>query len=69
MSSTHYTFGTNQGLSLSNGLNSNADYSIELVFEYDVIGGANWKKIVDFKDRTSETGLYNAGTGLSFWPE
>src|SRR4051812_14541803 len=50
-----YSFGTNQGLSLSNGLTSATSYSIELSFEYDALSG--FRKILDFKDRTNDGGL------------
>ena len=43
-----YTFGADQGLSLSNALLNDADYSIYIDLEFDSLSG--YKKIVDFKD-------------------
>lgn len=62
---TGYTFGANQGLSLSNGLASNGDYSIEMKFSFDQIGG--FRKILDFKNQTSDNGLYALGSQLNFY--
>jgi hypothetical protein len=62
---THYAFGANQGPSLSNGLLDAADYSIELLFEFDTTSG--YRKILDFKDRASDNGLYNLSTALNFY--
>jgi hypothetical protein len=61
-----YTFGANQGLSLSNALTgTEGDYSIELYFEFDSTGG--YRKIIDFKNTSSDTGLYNNSTTMHFY--
>ena len=63
---TGYTFAANQGLSLSNGLAGNGNYSIEMSFSFSTIGG--YRKILDFKDRASDNGLYALGAALNFYP-
>jgi hypothetical protein len=50
-----YAFGPNEGPSLSGALNPNV-YSIELLFSLADV--STWRKIVDFKDRTSDRGAY-----------
>ena len=64
-----YTFAPNQGLSLSNGLaGGNGNYSIEMSFSFSNTGiNAGYRKILDFKDRTSDNGLYALGAGLNFY--
>jgi hypothetical protein len=62
---TNYSFGPNQGLALSNGLLDTADYSIEVIFNFSALSG--YRKIIDFKDRTSDTGLYNLNNNLNFY--
>lgn len=56
-----YSFGENQGFSLSGGLEDPADYSIELVFQLADARQA-FSKIIDFKDREDspygDGGLY-----------
>ena len=62
-----YSFAPNQGLSLSNGLaGGNGNYSIEMSFSFSTIGG--YRKILDFKDRSSDNGLYALGNALNFYP-
>ena len=61
-----YSFGLNEGLSLSNGLSDPANYSIELVFNFITLSG--YQKILDFKNRTTDDGLYTLGTALNFFP-
>ena len=63
---TGYTFGANQGLSLSNGFANAGNYSIEMGFSFDTTGG--FRKILDFKNRTSDNGLYNLTHNLNFFP-
>lgn len=62
-----YTFGADQGLSLSGALpgNQDADYSIYLDFEFGTLGG--YRKILDFKNLTSDNGLYNLSTDLNYF--
>ncbi len=62
---TNYTFGPNQGLSLSNALTNTGNYSILIDFSFTDLTG--YRRILDFKDRTSDTGLYNLDTALNFY--
>jgi hypothetical protein len=55
LGATGYTFGANQGLSLPNIIGDGTPYSIDLQFSFDQTSG--WRRIIDFKDRTSDTGL------------
>src|SRR5690349_10165425 len=54
--STGYTFQPNQGLQLTGALNTSV-YSIELVFALSTTD--YYRKLVDFKNRESDLGLYN----------
>jgi hypothetical protein len=57
-----YTFGVSQGLALSNALTDGADYSIEIRFSFDAnqtTNNSTWLKIIDFKNLTSDDGLYS----------
>ncbi len=63
---TNYSFAANQGLTLSNGLVDPANYSIETIFNFTTLSG--FRKIVDFKNRTSDNGLYDLNTALNFFP-
>jgi hypothetical protein len=65
VSASGYAFGANQGPSLSNSVNP-TDYSILMDFSLSELGG--YRKIIDFKDRTSDNGLYNYENQLSFFP-
>jgi hypothetical protein len=67
LSSSRYTFGANQGLQLDGGLVNTANYSIELVMEVDAVTPF-WKKIVDFANLTSDSGLYVSGNTLTLYP-
>jgi hypothetical protein len=48
LDSTKYTFGGNQGLSLTAALASGSVYTIELQFKFDDVNGS--RKIIDFKN-------------------
>lgn len=52
---TSYTFGSNQGLTLANALDSDV-YSLELAFSFQTVSG--YRKVVDFKNRAADNGLY-----------
>jgi hypothetical protein len=57
-----YTFGVNQGLSLSNALSDGANYSIEMRFSFDdnhTTNNTSWLKIIDFKNLSSDDGVYS----------
>lgn len=58
------TFNANQGLSLSDVLSSTT-YSIETQFSLANLG--EYRKIIDFKNRTSDNGLYNRSGKLTFF--
>jgi hypothetical protein len=64
---TVYNFGKQQGLSLdATGLISD-NYTIAALFSFDDISG--YRKILDFKNLTSDTGLYTLGGQLNFYNE
>lgn len=62
-----YTFGAQQGLSLSNALTGGQDatYTIFMNFELDALTG--YRKILDFKNLASDNGLYNLDTDLNYF--
>lgn len=62
---TGYVFGANQGLTLSNALLNGGSYTITVVFDFDTVSG--YRKILDFKDRSSDTGLYFLNGQLNFF--
>jgi hypothetical protein len=57
---TGYTFGVNTGLSLS-GTGISDAYSIDIRFFFDDVNASinTFQKIIDFKNRTSDSGLYS----------
>ena len=61
-----YTFGANQGLSLTNGLVDTSDYSIVVVFEFDSLS-PTWKKVIDFQQLSEDFGVYIEDDALSFF--
>jgi hypothetical protein len=63
---TSYTFGANQGLRLDNGFADTGNYSILLRFSFTDL--TSWRRITDFKNRTSDTGLYSFDAALNFVP-
>ncbi|MBC2714454.1 MAG: LamG domain-containing protein [Desulfobacteraceae bacterium] len=66
LTAAEYVFGTDDGLSLSNGVNS-TEYSIEMLFYISDTSG--YVKFIDYKDLTSDDGLYNHNTALNFYDE
>ena len=59
-----YTFGAGQGLLMDNvGVTDN--YTIELTFKFDDVTG--YRKIIDFKNRTNDNGLYVYNGQLQFY--
>ena len=62
---TGYVFGAGQGLTLSNVIGAGNPYSIDLQFTFDQTTG--YRRIADFKDGTSDTGLYNLNTAVNFF--
>jgi hypothetical protein len=66
LGATGYTFGANQGLTLS-GLNiTGDDYKIEIGFFFNQLSG--YRKIIDFSNLASDNGLYTLGSALNFYP-
>jgi hypothetical protein len=65
LDSTGYTFAAGQGPSISNAIDADT-YSLEVMFRIDDTGG--FKKLIDFKNRQSDNGLYNYFTGLILYP-
>ena len=65
LNATDYSFGPNQGLTLSNALPSPGDYSILVDFSLSNLSG--YRRLVDFKNNTSDTGLYNLNSALNFY--
>jgi hypothetical protein len=62
---TGYRFDANQGLSLSSALNVSV-YSIDFSFAFDTVGG--YRRLLDFKNGTADSGLYNLNASLNFYP-
>ncbi len=65
LGATGYSFGAGQGPNLSNAINSST-YSIEMFFSIDATTG--YRRLIDFKNLTSDNGLYNLNTELNFYP-
>jgi hypothetical protein len=67
VSDGRYTFSHNEGLQLDYHLPSPTDYAIE--FRFSMTGGiTDYNKLVDFRNLTSDDGLYARGDGrLEFW--
>jgi hypothetical protein len=64
---TGYTLGAQQGLSLS-GINISDVYSIDIRFYFDDVNASNtFQKILDFKNRTSDSGLYSLSGSLQLF--
>jgi hypothetical protein len=63
--SNGYTFGVQQGLSLS-GTGIFDVYSIDIHFYFDNVSASfdGYQRILDFKNRTSDSGLYSHNGGL-----
>ena len=65
-----YTFGTNQGLSLSNVFTAGAGYSLVIRSEYFAYNafGSGWLKMVDFKNLANDNGWYDYFGAAYFYP-
>jgi hypothetical protein len=59
------SFGLNQGPSLG-GFNNTQNFSVIIGFSFDSLSG--FRKILDFKNRSSDNGLYNLSNSLNFYP-
>ena len=66
INATDYSFGPNQGLTLSNAFPNPANYSILVDFSLSTLSG--YRRLVDFKNGTSDNGLYNLNSALNFYP-
>jgi hypothetical protein len=64
---TVYNFGQDEGLSLDTTELISDNYTIAALFSFDDISG--YRKILDFKNLTSDTGLYTLGGQLNFYNE
>jgi Concanavalin A-like lectin/glucanases superfamily len=64
LGATGITFGANQGPTIS-GFSSPANYSVETSFRFDITGG--YRRIMNFLNSTSDTGLYNLNGRLNFY--
>ncbi len=60
-----YNFAANQGLKLVGGLPSPSNYTFVIDFRIDDLNG--WRKIVDFKNLTSDEGFYVKAAGQLRW--
>ena len=61
IASNGYTFGTNQGLSLTGAIAPGSSYSLVMRSEYfaNNTWGTCWLKMVDFKNLANDNGYYN----------
>lgn len=62
---TGASFSPNPGLLLTGGFASPTTYSVEMYFQIDTT--ANYRKLLDFKNRSLDSGLYNQNTTLRFF--
>jgi hypothetical protein len=65
LGATGITFAANQGPTIS-GFSNPAAYSVETAFRFDVTNG--YRRIMNFLNSTSDTGLYNLNGALNFYP-
>ena len=67
LSGTGYSFGANQGLSVSGlSISPSGYYAIEMSFSFSDLSG--YRKIIDFSSLASDAGLYNLSSSLNFYP-
>jgi len=64
LGASSYSFAANQGLSLDNAVGSSV-YTIDTSFALDQTNG--YRRLLDFKNALSDTGLYNLSTALNFY--
>src|SRR5262249_27264997 len=65
LGATGYSFSFGQGPNVSNAVDA-ATYSIEMLFRIDDPSG--YRRLLDFKNRTSDNGLYTLNGTLDFFP-
>lgn len=72
LSSNGYIFPRNGGLELSGSLLNDGIYTIIVDVTFDTLSPRAWQKIIDFKNRSSDAGLYvyalGGQRGLQFFP-
>jgi hypothetical protein len=66
ISALGYVFAANQGLTLSSSVLSATNFTLEFSFRFDSTSG--YRKIADFHDLGSDSGLYNLSGALNFYP-
>jgi hypothetical protein len=66
ISGGRYSFGPDQGLKLTSGLPNNAVYAIEMKLQVNE-NLNSWKKLIDFKELSVDTGLYTYFEGINFY--
>lgn len=62
LTATGASVSPNSLISLSSGFASTGTYSIEMHFQLDTV--SSYRKLLDFKNRTADTGLYARNTAL-----
>lgn len=69
LNATNYSFGPDEGLSLSNAIVP-GDYSIEMIFNFENV--YSWNRVVEFKNRGDDGGVdegwYVYNSTLQFYP-
>ncbi len=66
LNATSLSFDVNEGPSLDTSSAITSVYSVGLRFSFDDVSG--YRKIVDFKNKTSDNGQYNLSSKLNFYP-
>lgn len=61
LGASSYQFGANQGLGLANALPA-SEYTLDMAFRFAATSG--WRKIVDFKNLSSDAGIYSYDSWL-----
>jgi hypothetical protein len=59
-----YAFGANKGPSLTGAINA-SNYSI--LMDFSIANTNGYRKLIDFKDKSVDRGLYNQNGGLNFY--
>lgn len=62
---TNYVFGVNQGLLLADPTLDNSNYSLELIFQFDLVSA--YQRVLEFKNLGADTGLYAYSDYLFFY--
>lgn len=68
LSATGFDFSGNEGLSLS-GVGTSLEYSIDIKFYFDNVNASanGYQRILDFKNRITDQGLYSLNGALTFF--